>query len=169
VETHQRIDTRYPTRSRTAHRGSNTRFQRLATEMLSQGRQFTIGSKSSSWNGRTHDQSTVLVIDLSIFSMGAIHSKFPVSFRNRIAFLRSNTGWYVSGTNRVISNSWQLVLVRDARQVRSTLLTCTPDHMMTRDRITKSVFHPMFHLWFGQNVTYARRSTCLRSQHTTPY
>jgi hypothetical protein len=54
-----------------------------------------------------HDHSTVLAIDLSIFSIGAIHSGLPVSFRNRIAFRRSRTGWYVSGTNRTIRQSYQ--------------------------------------------------------------
>jgi hypothetical protein len=54
-----------------------------------------------------HDHSTVLAIDLSIFSMGAIHSGLPVSFRSRIAFRRRRTGWYVSGTNRTIRQSYR--------------------------------------------------------------
>jgi hypothetical protein len=52
-----------------------------------------------------HDQSTVLGIDLDIFSMGAIHSGLPVSLRRRMAFWRSSTGWYVSGTKRTIKAS----------------------------------------------------------------
>jgi hypothetical protein len=67
----------------------------------------TIGSKKRSWNGRMHDHSTVLAIDLSIFSIGAIHSGLPVSFRSRIAFRRRRTGWYVSGTKRTIRQSYE--------------------------------------------------------------
>jgi hypothetical protein len=52
-----------------------------------------------------HDQSTVLGIDLDIFSIGAIHSVLPVSLRKRTAFWRNSTGWYVSGTNRMIKAS----------------------------------------------------------------
>jgi hypothetical protein len=62
----------------------------------------TIGSKKSSWNGRMQDHSTVLAIDLSSFSIGAIHSALPVSARRRLALRRSSTGWYVSGTNKAI-------------------------------------------------------------------
>jgi hypothetical protein len=61
-----------------------------------------------------HDHATVLVMDRSIFSIGAIQSAFPVSFRNRMAFLRRRTGWYVSGTRSVIRQSWQLVSVDNA-------------------------------------------------------
>jgi hypothetical protein len=46
-------------------------------------------------------------MDLSIFSIGAIHSWLPVSFRSRIAFLRRRTGWYVSGTKSTIRQSWK--------------------------------------------------------------
>jgi len=65
----------------------------------------TIGLKNRSWNGRMHDQRTVLAIDRSIFSIGAIHSWLPVSSRKRIALRRSRTGWYVSGTNKTIRRS----------------------------------------------------------------
>jgi hypothetical protein len=40
-----------------------------------------------------HDQATVLGIDLDSFSIGAIQFGLPVSFRKRIALLRSSTGW----------------------------------------------------------------------------
>jgi len=62
-----------------------------------------------------HDQSTVFAMERSIFSIGAIHSGLPVSSRRRIAFLRSRTGWYVSGTKRTIRQSWRLALVYDAQ------------------------------------------------------
>jgi hypothetical protein len=84
-------------------------------------------------------RATVLVIDLSIFSIGAIHSELPVSFRSRIAFLRRSTGWYVSGTKSMIRQSWQLASVYDA-QPSQLLLTCTPDHIMTSNQRTKSVY-----------------------------
>jgi hypothetical protein len=92
--------------------------QDAEAQALHQNRQFTnqnptkrkrptIGSKKRSWNGRMHDHSTVLAIDLSIFSIGAIHSGLPVSFRSRIAFRRRRTGWYVSGTKRTIRQSYE--------------------------------------------------------------
>ena len=65
----------------------------------------TIGSKKSSWNGLIQDHKTVFVIDLDMRSIGAQCDGFPVSFRSRIALLRSRTGWYVSGTNRTIKAS----------------------------------------------------------------
>lgn len=44
----------------------------------------------------------VFTIDRSCFSIGAFHRWSPVSLRSRWAFLRNSTGWYVSGTKRVI-------------------------------------------------------------------
>jgi hypothetical protein len=89
---HRRTDTGYLEESQTVRIGSGTGVQQLATGPPGPGNLLTIGSKNKSWNGRMHDQSTVLVIDRSIFSIGAIHSVLPVSFRKRIAFLRRRTG-----------------------------------------------------------------------------
>ncbi len=91
----------------------------------------TIGSKISNWKGLIQDQSTVLAMDLFIFSIGAIQSGLPVSSRNRIALFRRRTGWYVSGTNRTIKQSWSQALVYDVHHGRHDL-TCTPDQMMSK-------------------------------------
>jgi hypothetical protein len=72
-----------------------------------------------------HDHSTVLAIDLSSFSIGAIHSGFPVSFRSRIAFL-------VIGFRHEEGDQAKLELasVYNSHHVRHCL-TCNPDQIMT--------------------------------------
>ena len=64
----------------------------------------TIGSRNRSWNGLVHDNMIVLGMDFSWSSMGALYRSSPVSFRNRRALFRRQTGWYVSGTSRIIAS-----------------------------------------------------------------